>query len=285
MPTTTKKKALTIINLGAGVQSTTLALMASEGLVEPMPDAAIFADTAWEPRGVYDTLRWLSDILPFPVRVAQADERPSLRQNVLNGTDRYGHTRVVIPVHVLNEDMSHGLTKRQCTGDHKVKPIRKEIRTMLGYKPRQRVKYGTRVEQWFGISTDEAVRMRDSREHWSVNRYPLIELGMNRQDCLDWFNEYYPGRHLSRSACAGCPFRTNDEWVNLKEQDPDAFEDAVQIDALMREQGYANLLKGTLYLHSSCQPLGEAIEAYEENKAMNPTLWNWGEECEGMCGV
>jgi hypothetical protein len=35
---------LRILSLGAGVQSTTLALMAAHGEIGPMPDCAIFAD-------------------------------------------------------------------------------------------------------------------------------------------------------------------------------------------------------------------------------------------------
>jgi hypothetical protein len=38
---------LRIISLGAGVQSTTLALMAAAGEIGPMPDCAIVADTGW----------------------------------------------------------------------------------------------------------------------------------------------------------------------------------------------------------------------------------------------
>lgn len=41
---------LRVLSLGAGVQSTTLALMAAHGEFEQMPDCAIFADTGWEPR-------------------------------------------------------------------------------------------------------------------------------------------------------------------------------------------------------------------------------------------
>ena len=41
---------LNIISLGAGVQSSTMALMATYGEITPMPDAAIFADTQWEPK-------------------------------------------------------------------------------------------------------------------------------------------------------------------------------------------------------------------------------------------
>jgi 3'-phosphoadenosine 5'-phosphosulfate sulfotransferase (PAPS reductase)/FAD synthetase len=48
---------LRVLSLGAGVQSTTLALMAAHGEIEP-PHCAIFADTGWEPRAVYDHLDW-----------------------------------------------------------------------------------------------------------------------------------------------------------------------------------------------------------------------------------
>jgi len=50
---------LRALSLGAGVQSTTLALMAAHGEIGPMPDCAIFADTGWEPQalGVHPGLR------------------------------------------------------------------------------------------------------------------------------------------------------------------------------------------------------------------------------------
>jgi hypothetical protein len=44
---------ITALSLGAGVQSTTLALLAIEPVV-PKPDAAIFADTGWEPRKAHN---------------------------------------------------------------------------------------------------------------------------------------------------------------------------------------------------------------------------------------
>ena len=47
-----------ILSLGAGVQSSTLAMMYAQGKLEGMPDAAIFADTGWEPRKVQDYLDW-----------------------------------------------------------------------------------------------------------------------------------------------------------------------------------------------------------------------------------
>lgn len=65
---------LRVLSLGAGVQSTTLTLMAAHGIVGPMPDLAIFADTGWEPASVYEHLRWLMspNVLPFPVHIVSA---------------------------------------------------------------------------------------------------------------------------------------------------------------------------------------------------------------------
>ena len=37
-----------------------------------------------------------------------------------------------------------------------------------------------------GISTDEAIRLKDSPDRWMTNRYPLIEAGMPRRDCMNW---------------------------------------------------------------------------------------------------
>ena len=64
---------LRCLSLGAGVQSTTMALMAARGELTPMPDIAIFADTGWEPAAVYDHLDWLrsGEVLPFPVEIVK----------------------------------------------------------------------------------------------------------------------------------------------------------------------------------------------------------------------
>ena len=69
------------LSLGAGVQSTTMSLMVAHGVIEP-PDFAIFADTGWEPRAVYDHLAWLrgDNVLPFPVHIVQ---RGNLKDDLL----------------------------------------------------------------------------------------------------------------------------------------------------------------------------------------------------------
>ncbi len=53
---------LRVLSLGAGVQSTTMALLALENAL-PKPDYAIFADTGWEPKRVYEHLDRLTEVL------------------------------------------------------------------------------------------------------------------------------------------------------------------------------------------------------------------------------
>ena len=64
------KKKLRVLSLGAGVQSTTLALMIEKGKV-PMVDCAIFADVGAEPESVYKHLDWLEKQLSYPIHRVQ----------------------------------------------------------------------------------------------------------------------------------------------------------------------------------------------------------------------
>ena len=261
---------LTVLNLGAGVQSSTLALLAEVGAVTPKPDLAIFADTQWEPAEVYKHLDWLKGQLSFPVHVVTAGD---IRANFMTGTTLQGFKGFVAAPTFLK---SGGLSRRQCTRDYKIRPIIKEIRRLLGVGYRQRVPKGTTVEQWFGISTDEIVRAKPPREAWSRGRWPLIELDMSRRDCLRWFAERYPGRTLAKSSCIGCPFHDNALWRHIRDNAPEEWQDAIHVDKVMREQADPNA-----YLHRQRIPLSEAkIDVPEDNRI---PLFDM--ECEGMCGV
>lgn len=133
-----KAKPLRVLSLGAGVQSTTVALMASRGVLAP-PDVAIFADTGWEPKRVYEHLAWLRTQLPFPVHVVSAG---NLRENVLTRQNTSGGRYAAIPYYVKNADGSDGLGRRQCTSEFKLKPIHRELRRLLGKGPNDAVSPG-----------------------------------------------------------------------------------------------------------------------------------------------
>ena len=263
-----------ILSLGAGVQSSTMALMAAKGEITPMPDCAIFADTGWEPKRVYEWLDWLETQLPFPLyRVSKGN----LREDIVNS---FGKKRVAsVPFYTESENTRGGLLRRQCTREYKVEPITKKIRELMGLKPRQRAKGKVSVNLWIGISTDEIIRMKPNRETWITNRWPLIEKHMSREKCLDWMmKNCYP--KPEKSSCIGCPYHNNAAWREMKMYDKTSWLDAVEIDKLIR-----NGIRGTkekLYMHRSLRPLDEVdFRNLEDMGQMN--MFN--EDCEGLCGV
>ncbi len=167
-------KRLTVISLGGGVQSSVMALMASAGAFDSVPDCAVFADTHWEPPSLYTHLEWLAGQLRFPLHVV--DNGRSLREDVKGLTNHSGSRRYVdIPVYLKGRDgESNGMGRRQCTDNYKIRPVRRKVRELLGLRRGQRVPSGVGVELWLSISTEEAIRMKTSRDRWMANRYPLI---------------------------------------------------------------------------------------------------------------
>ena len=161
------------LSLGAGVQSTTLALLAKHGEVTPMPDCAIFADTQAEPAAVYTHLDWLEKQLPFPVhRVTAGNLRERIGQLRPSGRTRY----LDIPAWTPGKDGRGSPINRSCTASYKLEPIRKKVRELAGIY-RKRSPTEPIVEQWIGISSDEAQRMKPAREKngspcaWQKNRW------------------------------------------------------------------------------------------------------------------
>ncbi|WP_210255203.1 hypothetical protein [Ancylobacter pratisalsi] len=260
---------LRVISLGAGVQSTTLALMAAHGEIGPMPDCAIFADTQDEPAEVYDHLQWLMspNVLPFPVYVTTAGR---LSDSLFRGDDS-----ARVPCYVG----AGGLSKRQCTTNFKIKPIRRKIREVLAVGPRGYVRAGT-VESWIGISTDEAVRKRPSGVQFIINRHPLIEKWMSRRDCVLWLEANgYPVP--PKSACIYCGFQGNVGWRRRRSCSED-WARVIALDEWLRLPDQVARFRGELFLHPSREPLASAnIDAPEA-----PLFAGlFGHECDGACGV
>lgn len=296
---------LRIISLGAGVQSTTVALLAARGDVAPMPDAAIFADTGWEPKAVYAHLAWLEKQLPFPVhRVSAGDIKRDLlaRDSARSGrfitvpfflkTVKPAGSRV--PVlgaagetvgfrTLARDEESYGLGRRQCTTHYKIEAITRKVRELLGKGPRDRLEPAS-AEMWIGISTDEIVRATPSRRRFEVKRFPLIELAMSRRDCMRWLGERQlpvPGK----SACVGCPFHGNDYWRDLRDNRPEEWAEACAVDRSIRSPddrpGVAKF-RAQQFMHRSCVPLEEADLRTDADLGQADLF---DQECAGMCGV
>lgn len=251
-----------ILSLGAGVQSSTVLMMMKHGEIKSA-EVAIFADTGWEPKAVYDWLDTLEKISPIPIiRTSHGN----IREDALDTTRRFAS----MPLHILNKEGGHGMLKRQCTREYKITPIEQAIRAHVGVKHlRTRT-----IETVIGISYDEIHRMKKPRMAWQRNVYPLVDMQITRQDCKTWMREHgYP--EPPRSACIGCPFRRNVEWAKLTAEE---FSDAVEFDEQIRR---SNRFETSAYLHNQLIPLREVNLGVvgEDDGTM------FDAECEGMCGL
>ena len=274
------------------MQSTVMALLAAKTDAIPTVDAAVFSDTGDEHPHTYEHLDWLeTEIDEFPIYRASIGRR--LSDDVLEGVnesgygmERYGYRYHSIPL--FSE--SGGMTRRTCTAKYKIRPLEKTIREqVLGLSRGKRAPRGVLVEQWLGITAEEAHRMRDSSPPWARTEWPLISvLGWTREDCLSWFAEAYPNRALAKSACTFCPYQSAASWMRLRDEQPEEWARAVEMDRKISQgpvkQNNPNR-KVVLYLHPRGVPLEQAL-SLDPDMGKSPNGENgdlWGNECFGVC--
>jgi len=272
-----------VLNLGAGVQSSCLALMAAKGEITPMPDFAVFADTQAEPHSVYDWLDWLEQQLPFPVyRVTKGNlTEDSLQIHERKDGSGERVNNLVPAFGILQDGTKTAAIGRKCTNDYKILPIIKEIKERCAIRRGQK---DCTVTQWIGISWDELQRMKSARFDWTRHRWPLIEKQMTRRACMEWMLQHgYP--EPPRSACVYCPFHSDTEWRRLRDEEPQEFQKAIEFDKQLRQahKNHNKRLKMEVYLHNSCKPLDEIDFDSDEQKGQ--MVWDFQAECEGMCGL
>lgn len=267
------KYKLRVLSLGAGVQSSCLALMFAHDEFDFRPDLAIFADTQAEPAAVYDWLDRLEGLLSFPVVRVTAG---NLKEDVLRGIAT--GSRCAQPPVYTDQDGEAAPLMRKCTREYKVDIITRELRRILGAVARSRIAVGA-VEQSFGISLDEVQRMRDSKLRWITNRYPLIDKRMDRNDCIRWMKDHnYPVP--TKSACTFCPYRSDASWREMRNNRPEEWAECVEFDRAIR-RGLPGV-RNEAYLHRSLQPLDQVDLSTAEERGQGSLF---GNDCEGLCGV
>ncbi|MDE2102269.1 MAG: hypothetical protein KGL39_33800 [Patescibacteria group bacterium] len=294
-----------ILNLGCGVQSTAVFLLAHEGRIAHI-DHAIFADTQEEPDAVYRHLAWLKTV-PAPVPIIHVGTAGRIGDDLARGVNTTGQRFATIPAFTApgepNADYKKlligckrkiGKHRRQCTKEYKTQVVERIIRREIFHlAPRERFMKGVVIDQLFGISLDEKSRAeritkRFESIKWARPRFPLIDLKWTRKDCKDFLKPRVP-HEVPRSACVFCPFKSASEWL-LTKQDPKAWARAVEVDEALRRPG-AIVQRGMnqpLYVHRSAVPLAMVDldkEAAKERERKRMPLFELMECGEGMCGL
>ena len=268
-----------IISLGAGTQSTDLLLRGLRGEFDVIPSHAIFSDTGNEPKGVYKYLEWLQkfvqDEFHFTIDVVSAGD---IFKDALEYVKGESKSSEGIPYYTKNRVTGKkGIIRRQCTGDYKIRPVRRYIRKVL---PKAK-----RVSLWLGISYDEMQRMKQANVKWITHRFPLIEKTIRRIDCIENFKAYKLPVPV-RSSCVICPYHSDRYWLWIYENEPDSFEAAITLDETIRNYPGIN---DECYLHRTCRPLKDVIIDLLKGKKLASKQLNIFpeliEECEGVCGI
>lgn len=264
-----------ILSYGGGVQSNALLVLAAQGVV--YFDAVVFANVGADSENP-DTLRYIEEVAkPYAllhgirfveVQKTRFGEPDTLYQRVMRA-----QSSVDLPVYMRGGAPA----KRQCTTDFKIKVIDRWCRRQ----------HWTHVEQCLGISWDEWKRARDGHWHdhygkqplgyWKRRRYPLLERRLTRADCLRIVSEAGLPQP-PKSSCFFCPYHRPAEWIELKRQKPDLFQQAVEMERHMNEVR-ANLGRDAVYLHRALVPLDQAVGD------QLPMFPEWDTCDEGVCFV
>lgn len=290
-----------ILNLGAGVQSTALYLMAMEGHWGLHFDYAIFADTKNEPRKVYQHLKWLKSLGGPKIIV---ESRGSLLSNLIHGlatSSKPTNERFVsIPCFTKGpSDRNAGITRRQCTREFKTSVVELAIRRKILRLPicfRKLKQTGRLIaytkmpddvvfHQYFGITVDESRRASKiilRMPKWSSAHFPLLDHGWSRRGVQQWLKGRTP-HPVPRSACKICPLRNDHEWAKMKRDEPKEFQEACDLDRKLREPGTVcnRGIDNPMFLHRSCIPLEMVdFDNLPPQQLDGFTLY----DCSGACG-
>jgi 3'-phosphoadenosine 5'-phosphosulfate sulfotransferase (PAPS reductase)/FAD synthetase len=124
---------------------------------------------------------------------------------------------------------------RWCTRQLKLAPFEQWVRPMLAA--------GDTVVSYVAIRADEEYREGYTSKHKNLKvRLPFREFGVDKRGVMDILEssgvgipKYYNWR--SRSGCTFCFFQQKIEWVRLREEHPDAYEDAKTYEKNALEHG------------------------------------------------
>lgn len=212
---------------GGGMQSAAIAALIVTGKL-PKPDIAVIADTGRERTSTWDYLNEVTGpaLESVGVKVHRVAKDRYSTKDLYGGKD--GDTLLIPAFTTQGGDV--GRLPGYCSGEWKRDVIRRFVTAELGVKA---------SVNWIGYSLDElgrALKSQSSKKNqgkWLV-RFPLIELGMNRGDCVVLLKRM-GWRPAPRSSCWMCSNMNMEEWRQVKD-DPRDWPKVIHFDRQIRER-------------------------------------------------
>lgn len=257
MLTARSSNPIRLFSFGGGVQSTAvMVLQAERGLFDY--DAFVFANVGEDSENPA-TLEFVNTHMK-PYAAAHGLRFVELRKTTYGKPETLlaymDRTKRSIPIPArMGGNGAPG--NRACTADFKIAVVDKWTKAE-GY---------THATVGLGISLDEFHRARDTQWHDAQGKkkfgftkkreYPLIQLRLRRADCQQIIA--HAGLPTPpKSSCWFCPFHRPGEWIEMKREDPDLFQAAVELERRLWNKREL-LGRDRLFLHPSLRPLDQAV--------------------------
>lgn len=226
---------------GGGTQSAAIAALIIKGEL-PKPDLSLIADTG---REASETWAFYDRVLRPELGKVGVDLlriEHSFTGEGWNTVDIWSGKKkdtIIMPMYTTQK--GRGALPKYCSNEWKSRPVDRVIRSK-GFKE---------GKIWIGFSIDEMERMRAHNPNSKWNHsYPLVDLRMTRGDCIALVESMGWGTP-PRSSCWMCPYRSDVEWLHLKNNYPRDFEKAVKLEKELQERD------PDVYFHNRCSPLEE----------------------------
>lgn len=241
---------LRVFSSGGGVQSTAALVLSAEGRIDfPIHLFSNVGDDS-EYQGTLDYVREVS--MPYA-------ERHGIEFHELTKVNRAGEPvtllgelkrqkrSVMIPVRMANGSPGN----RRCTPDFKLAVVAKWSKAN-GATPDDPAIVG------IGFTTDEIERLgRSHHRQWERPSYPLLDLRLSRADCLEIIRKAGLPQP-PKSACWFCPFHKPSTWAEMRRDEPDLFNRAVELERYLTEKR-ASFGKDAVFFTRFGRPLDEAV--------------------------
>lgn len=247
---------LRVISYGGGVQSTTLVVLAAQGVIDfPVALFANVGDDSEHPA----TLDYVRNVAT-PWAAERGVTIHELHRVRKDGTAETLYGRITKPGHRAITIPLYGSTgvpqSRHCTRDFKVAVLGKWLKV-------NGASTDDPAQVAIGISTDEIERANPNRaEQYEIINYPLIDLGLDRSRCAAIIED--AGLPVPpKSSCWFCPFHKSLTWAEMRRDEPRMFEAAVALEGMVLARQRI-IGHDPLYLTRYGRPLDEAIDEAQE---------------------
>ncbi len=258
-----------VLSLGAGVQSTFLALAMTERYridkvyAKLKGSVVIFADTGSEKP---ETIKYWEEVIK-PELIASEIEYYVVRSGRGKLHEDYRKLNA-IPFRM----------SRSCTANFKLKPIKDKMDEIFSSRLKDE-----EIEMYLGITTDEAHRMKPSKVKYIRNMFPLIDLGYSRDDLYGFYDDWDLGAPV-KSGCFCCPFAKADEMIQLSVDHPKLIDIVIDLEENARKHRPRKIGKSLNIVTTQLLNGKYTVKQIIDGARSQTSLDDWDmDECEGAC--